>query len=335
MFAYTVRRLLQMIPLLFFVSLVAFALVALQPGDPLEGLIFQNPKLTQEDIAALKAAYGLDQPIHIRYFKWLGRALQGDMGFSRTYAIPATEYIFVQRMPMTLLLSGTAFVLALVVAIPVGIFSAVRQYSMADYVITFLAFLGFSTPVFWLGIMLLLVFAVWLPELLGRPFSPIFPPGGFVSPGVSPETVGWWAYLKDRAWYLVLPAFTLSAISMAAWTRFMRAAMLEVLGQDYVRTARAKGLSERVVIYKHALRNALIPIVTLVGLAVPGLFSGAVITETIFSWPGMGRALFDALVEKDYNVAMAAIVFLAFLTALFNLIADLMYAVVDPRIRYS
>ncbi len=334
MIAYIIRRLLQMIPLLFFVSLVVYTLVALQPGDPLEGLIFQNPHLTQEDIEALKRAYGLDQPIYVRYFKWLGRALQGDFGISRTYAIPAVEFIFEQRLPMTLLLSGTAFLLAVLVSIPIGIFSAVRQYSIADYVITFLAFVGYSTPVFWLGIMLLLLFAVWLPELLGLD-QPIFPPGGFVTPGVDPDTVGLWNYLKDRLWHLALPAFTLSVVSMAGWTRFMRASMLEVLSQDYVRTARAKGLSERVVIYKHALRNALIPIVTLMGLAVPGLFSGAVLTETIFSWPGMGRALYDALVEKDYNVAMAALVFLALLTALFNLIADIMYAVVDPRIRYS
>ncbi len=333
MLAYTLRRVLQIVPLLFFISLVVYALVALQPGDPLEALIFANPRITQEEIEELKKAYGLDQPIHIRYFKWLGLALQGDFGLSRTYAIPATEFIFQQRLPMTLLLSGTAFLLAVVIAIPIGVYSALRKYSLADYVITFLAFVGYSTPVFWLGIMLLLIFAVWLPELLGRT-EPIFPPGGYVTPGLDPAEVGFWPYLKDRIWHLVLPAFTLSVISMASWTRFMRASMLEVLSQDYVRTARAKGLPERVVVYKHALRNALIPIVTLMGLAIPGLFSGAVLTETIFSWPGMGRALFDALVEKDYNVAMTALVFLALLTAVFNLLADLAYAVVDPRIRY-
>jgi len=331
---------LQLIPLLFFISLVTYALVAMQPGDPLEALIFANPRITQEEIAELKKAYGLDQPIHIRYFKWLGRALQGDFGLSRTYAIPAAEFIFVQRLPMTLLLSGTAFLIAVVVAIPIGVLSALRKYTVLDYAITFLAFVGYSTPVFWLGIMLLLVFAVWLPEwlyglgLLPAP-EPLLPPGGYVTPGLEPESVGVWTYLKDRLRYLILPAFTLSVISMAGWTRFMRASMLEVLSQDYVRTARAKGLSERIVVYKHALRNALIPIVTLMGLAIPGLFSGAVLTETIFSWPGMGRALYDSLVEKDYNVAMTALVFLALLTAVFNLIADLMYAVVDPRIRYS
>ncbi len=333
MLAYTLRRLLQMIPLLFFVSLAIYTLVALQPGDPLEGLIFQNPHLTQEDIAQLKHAYGLDQPIHIRYFKWLGRALQGDLGVSRTYAQPAAEFIY-HRMQNTLLLTGLSFLLALLVAIPVGVFSAVRQYSLADYAVTFLSFVGYSTPVFWLGIMLMLLFAVWLPDRLGLD-HPIFPVGGFASPGLDPQSVGLAAYLKDRAWHLVLPVFTLSVLSMASWTRFTRSSVLEVLSQDYIRTARAKGLAERVVIYKHALRNALIPIVTLVGLAIPGLFSGAVITETIFSWPGMGRALFDALLEKDYNVAMAALVFLAFLTALFNLLADLAYAVVDPRIRYA
>jgi peptide/nickel transport system permease protein len=335
-FAYTVRRLLQMVPLLFAASVVIYALLALQPGDPLDELRRQNPRITAEQFEALKRAYGLDQPLHIRYFKWLSRALRGDLGYSRTYGILAAEYIFLQRLPKTLLLSGLALTLALLVAIPVGVFSAVRQYSLADYAITFLSFIGFSMPVFFLGILLLYLFAIWLPDHI--PGFPRFPTGGvpgFLWDDVRSGQVGLWEYLGQWAWHLVLPVIALASLQMAEWTRFMRASLLEVLSQDYIRTARAKGLAERVVLYKHALRNALIPIVTLVGLAIPGVLGGATITETIFSYPGMGRAIFDALVEKDYNVAMAALAFLALMTALFNLLADLAYAVVDPRIRYS
>ncbi|MGQ9510658.1 MAG: ABC transporter permease [Thermaceae bacterium] len=336
MFAYTVRRLLQMVPLLLAASVVIYTLLALQPGDPLEELKRQNPRMTAEQFEALKRAYGLDQPVHIRYFKWLSRAIQGDLGYSRTYGIPAAEYIFVQRLPKTLLLSGLALTLALLVAIPVGVFSAVRQYTLADYTITFLSFMGFSMPVFLMGILLLYLFAIKLPELI--PGFPQFPTGGvppYLWDDVRSGGVALGEYLKAWAWHLILPVLALSYLQMAEWTRFMRASLLEVLSQDYIRTARAKGLPERVVLYKHALRNALIPIVTLVGLAIPGVLGGATITETIFSYPGMGRAIFDALVEKDYNVAMAALAFLALMTALFNLLADLMYAVVDPRIRYS
>lgn len=336
MFAYTVRRLLQMVPLLLAASVVIYTLLALQPGDPLDQLRQANPRITAEQLEALKRAYGLDQPIYVRYFKWLGRAVQGDLGLSRDYGISAAQFIFQQRLPYTLLLSGLALLISLAVAIPVGIFSAVRQYSTADYAITTLAFMGYSMPVFFLGILLLFLFAVWIPDHL--PFFPRFPTGGV--PGllwsdVRSGNVGFLEFIGQWAWHLSLPVLALSVIQMATYTRFMRASLLEVLNQDFVRTARAKGLSERVVLYKHALRNALIPIVTLVGLAIPGVLGGAVITETIFSWPGMGRAIFDSLVAKDYNVAMAALAFLAFLTALFNLIADLMYAVVDPRIRYT
>jgi peptide/nickel transport system permease protein len=336
MFAYTVRRLLQMVPLLLAASVVIYTLLALQPGDPLDQLRQANPRITAEQLEALKRAYGLDQPIYVRYFKWLGRAVQGDLGLSRDYGISAAQFIFQQRLPNTLLLSGLALLLSLAVAIPVGIFSAVRQYSTADYVITTLAFVGYSMPVFFLGILLLFLFAVWIPDHL--PFIPRFPTGGVPSllwSDVRSGNVGFLEFIGQWAWHLVLPVLALSVIQMATYTRFMRASLLEVLNQDFVRTARAKGLPERLVLYKHALRNALIPIVTVVGLAIPGVLGGAVLTETIFSWPGMGRAIFDSLVAKDYNVAMAALAFLAFLTALFNLIADLMYAVVDPRIRYT
>jgi len=325
-----------MIPLLFAASVVIFTLLALQPGDPLDELRQQNPRITAEQLEQLRRAYGLDQPIYVRYFKWLGRAIQGDFGQSRTYATPAAQIVFVERLPRTLILSGVALTLALLVAIPVGIFSAVRQYSWADYVITFFSFVGFSMPIFFLGILLLFLFAVWIPERVSWfPQFPVQSVSDFQRVQVLRGEITFLQFVGDWAFKLVLPVLALSTIQMAAWTRYMRASLLEVLNQDYVRTARAKGLSERIVLYKHALRNALIPIITLVGLAIPGVFGGAVITETIFSYPGMGRAIFDSLVEKDYNVAMAALAFLALLTALFNLLADLMYAVVDPRIRYS
>jgi len=336
-FAYTLRRLLQIIPLIFAASIVIFTLLALQPGDPTDILRQQNPRITQAQLEQLRRSYGLDQPIYIRYFKWLGRALQGDFGQSRVYAVPAAQKVFQERLPNTLILSGGAFLVALLVAIPAGIFSAVRQYSLADNIVTTLTFLGFSIPVFVLGIFLLYTFAVWLPDKI--PGFPAFPPVTQVPytpfAEVRAGTTSFGQFVLNWAWNLVLPVFALSLIQMAQWTRFMRGSMLEVLTLDFVRTARSKGLGERLVLYKHALRNALIPIVTLVGLSVPGVLAGAVVTENVFSYQGMGSLTLEALVAKDYNVAMAALAMLALLTALFNLLADLLYAVVDPRIRYS
>jgi peptide/nickel transport system permease protein len=335
MFSYILRRLGQMLPLLFFASIAIFALVALQPGDPLDELRMSNPLMTAEQFEQLRRAYGLDQPIYVRYFKWLGRAVTGDLGRSRTYGLPAGEFIFQQRLPRTLLLTVTSLTIALIIAIPVGIFSAVRQYTAGDYTITFLSFVGLSTPNFFLGIILMYLFVIYLPETIG---IRALPAGGIPNLMLSDLQTGRVAlgdFIRQWAIHMILPVFTLASGSIAAWTRFMRASMLEVLSQDYVRTARSKGLNERTVLYKHALRNGLIPIVTLVGLSMPSLFNGALITETIFSFPGMGRAIFDSLIHKDFNVAMAALVFIAILVVIFNLVADVMYAVVDPRIRYD
>lgn len=330
MTTYIVRRLLQMIPLLLVVSFVIFLITDLQPGDPIDQLRL-DPRITAEDIERLRAAYGLDQPIYERYASWLGRAVQGDLGYSQQYFMPASQYIFQERLPNTLILSGLAFLVSVLVAIPLGIFSALRQYTAADYILTFFSFIGFSLPVFWLGIMLIYLFAVQIPTWTNGAIS--LPAGGYETPGV--EGSGFLEVFGDRLRYLILPVFTLSFIQVAAWTRFMRASLLEVINQDFVRTAKAKGLSQRVVTYKHAVRNAIIPMVTLFGLSIPGLLGGATLTETVFSWPGMGRAIFEALVSKDFNIVMAALTFLALMTALFNLLADLAYAVVDPRIRYS
>ncbi len=335
MTTYIIRRLGQMLPLLFFASVAIFTLVALQPGDPLDELRMTNPLMTAEQFQQLRRAYGLDQPIYVRYFKWLGRAVGGDLGRSRTYGLPAAQFIFEQRLPRTLVLTVTSLTIALLIAIPVGIFSAVRQYSAGDYTITFLSFVGLSTPNFFLGIILLYLFVIYIPETFGIRGFPVGGVPNVMLADVESGRITWGGFIGEWVRHLVLPVFTLATGAIASWTRFMRASMLEVLSQDYVRTARSKGLNERKVLYKHALRNGLIPIVTLVGLSMPALFNGALITETIFSYPGMGRAIFDSLIHKDFNVAMAALVFIAILVVFFNLIADIMYAVVDPRIRYD
>jgi peptide/nickel transport system permease protein len=335
MFNYIVRRLGQMLPLLFMASVAIFTLVSLQPGDPLDELRMANPMMTAEQFETLRRAYGLDQPIYVRYFKWLGRAVQGDLGRSRTYGVPAAEFIFEQRLPRTLMLTITSLTIALLIAIPVGIYSAVRQYSAGDYAITFLSFVGLSTPNFFLGIILMYLFVIYLPETFGWRAMPVGGIPNLMLSDLQSGAVSLGEYLRQWITHLALPVFTLASGSIASWTRFMRASMLEVLSQDFVRTARSKGLGERKVLFKHALRNGLIPIVTLVGLSMPSLFNGALITETIFSFPGMGRAIFESLVNKDYNVAMAALVFIAILVVFFNLMADIMYAVVDPRIRYD
>lgn len=331
MATYAFRRVLQMIPLLLVISLVIYALTSLQPGDPVDQLTFGNPRITPEDIARLKAAYGLDQPWWTRYLFWLRQAFQGDLGFSRDFNIPAVQFIFQQRMPNTLLLTVPALLLSTLIAVPLGIYSAIRQYSLPDYVLTFLSFVAFSAPVFWVGAMALYFFAIFLPNATGGAIS--LPPGGLG--GDVPPEAGWWAVALDKLRYLALPLMILMLREVAVTTRFMRASMLEVMNQDFIRTARAKGLPSRKVLYKHALRNALVPILTIMGLSIPGLFGGAVITETVFSWPGMGKAILDALVSKDFNVVMVSLMLLSVLTVVFQLVTDLAYAVVDPRIRYS
>lgn len=328
---YALRRVIQMIPLLLVISLVIFGLTALQPGDPVDQLVFGNSNITPEDIARLRAAYGLDQPWITRYFFWLQQAVTGNFGYSQDFGIPALEYIFQNRLPNTLLLTVPALVISTLIAVPLGIFSAVRQYSVMDYVLTFFAFVAVSAPVFWVGALALYFFAISLPQLTGGLLS--LPPGGLG--GDVPPEAGWLAVTLDKLKYLLLPLMVLMLREIAVTMRFMRANMLETLTQDYVRTARAKGLADRRVLYKHALRNAVTPIVTIMGLSIPGLFGGAVITETVFSWPGMGKAILDALVTKDFNVVMVCLMMLALLTVVFQLLTDLAYALVDPRIRYS
>jgi peptide/nickel transport system permease protein len=320
-YRFLARRLVQSLVVLAGLSVLLFTLLVYTPGDPVELLATSLPDVQSEDIARLREYYGLDDPVHVRYFKWLRTLATGDLGYSRTYARPVTQLIG-QRLGNTLQLLTAAFILAVSGGVLVGIYSALHQYSVLDYLATLLSFAGLAMPVFWLGILLILFFAVWLPW---------FPAGGMLTPGVA----GGWPSLVDRLWHLVLPTFVLGAAGMASWVRYSRSSMLEVIRQDYVRTARAKGLREAVVTRKHALRNALIPIITLFALSIPAVLDGAVITETIFSWPGMGLLLFQAVLGHDHAVAMAVLMFLALATILANLFADVAYALVDPRIRYE
>ncbi|MCL6551838.1 MAG: ABC transporter permease [Firmicutes bacterium] len=318
---FLLRRLVHGLIILVGLSILVFTLLVATPGDPVELIAASNPEIRPEDVKALRQYYGLDDPIYVRYVKWLRSTLRGDLGYSRTYGTPVVK-ILGERLRNTLWLVGAALVVAFVVGVVAGIYSALHQYSVADYVVTVLAFAGHSVPVFWQGIVFILLFAVWWP---------ILPAGGMLTPGVPP---GWPAFV-DRLWHLVLPVAVLATFNTAVWARYMRSSMLEVVRQDYIRTARAKGSPERLVIQRHALRNALIPIITLVALSIPGTLNGAVLTETVFSWPGMGLLLFQAVLGHDYNVAMAVLLFAALMTVVFNLLADVAYAMADPRIRYD
>jgi peptide/nickel transport system permease protein len=308
-----------MLVLLLLISLLVFLILQLVPGGPFDSLL-ASPRVTQLDIDRLNRLIGLDRPLHERYVTWLWKSAQLDWGMSWQVAFgqPVGKVIN-DRLPNTLVLMGISTLLSIVIAIPIGIYSAIRKYSLADYFVTGLSFFGISMPVFWFGLMLMIVFAVklgWLPT------------SGVSAPGLEKD-------VADRIKHLVMPVIVLSLVNIAQWSRFMRSSMLEVLSLDYMRTARAKGLAEAVVIFRHGVRNALIPVITILGLDIPVLFSGAVITETIFSWPGMGRLLRDAVFANDWPVVQAVIMITAFLVILGNLVADLLYAVVDPRIRYS
>lgn len=313
MLAYLARKAVIFVILLFFISVLSFLLLSIMPGDPVEMLITSDPKVRPEDIARLKHQWGLDQPIYVRYWKWATKAVRGDLGFSMTYRESNLE-ILKRRIGNTLILLTGAFFLALLLAVPVGITAAIRQYSSYDYLVNFFAFVGISIPSFWLGLMAIRVFSYQLGW---------FPAGGM------PVRGGMMEFLK----YLVLPVSILSIESIAGWSRYVRSGMLEVMREDYIRTARAKGCPEWLVFWKHAFRNTLIPLLTLFTLAIPGLFSGALITETIFAWPGMGRLLYDSVMGGDSVLATNCFMLLAALTVFFNMLADVTYALADPRVR--
>lgn len=313
---YIARRLLQTIPILLGVSVILFIIVHSTPGDPYAYLV--GPKADPAMKLKLKEEMGFNDPMPIQYLRWLKRTASGDLGYSYRTGKPVTQMIG-EAIPNTLILTLTSFAIGLMLAIPIGVASATKQYSLVDYGVTFFAFVGISLPSFFAALIAIYFFAVrW----------PIFPMNQMYTPGGERTFV-------DLLYHLILPAVTLGLRDMASFARFTRSSMLEVLRQDYVRTARAKGLAERVVIFKHALRNGLIPIITLMGFSLPFLFGGTVIFETIFTWPGMGRMAFEAVGNRDYSILMAVNMFFAILIILGNLVADVLYAVVDPRIRYS
>jgi peptide/nickel transport system permease protein len=319
---YIVRRLLFIIPLLLGITIITFVVIHLSPGGPADMLTGLSPKVSAEAKAHLHSLYGLDRPIHVQYWLWLSRIVRFDFGESfkdgRSVIIKILE-----RLPATLLLNILSLLLIFFIALPIGIISAVRQDSSFDKGMTVFVFLGFSVPTFWLALLLMLLFGVvlgWLP--ISGIHSVNFP------------YLSFWGRLWDIIKHLILPVFISAFGGLAYLSRYSRASLLEVLRQDYIRTARAKGVPENKVIYKHALRNALIPIVTLLGLSLPGLIGGGFIFETIFAWPGMGRLGYQAIMSRDYPVIMGVGVIAALLTLLGNLLADITYAFVDPRIRY-
>jgi peptide/nickel transport system permease protein len=321
---YVARRILQTIPLLLLISIVVFMLMHLIPGGPLAAYE-NNPNISAADLERLKEELGLNVPVQIQYWNWLTAVLRGDWGTSLISGRPALVEIG-ERLPNTLYLSLTAFFAALLISIPIGIISAVRQYSWFDHLMTTCAFVGHSIPVFWLGLTLIVLFNVTLKNPLTG--GPLLPGGGIA-------TIGGETSLVDRLTHLILPASALAVYNLAQYIRYTRAGMLDVLHQDYVRTARAKGFAERTVLLRHALKNALLPIVTMIGLEVPYLFSGALVTETLFSWPGMGRLFFDAVLRSDYAVMMGALMLTAALVILCGLVTDVAYAFLDPRIRFD
>ena len=298
---YIAQRLLQLIPLLIGISLISFFVMHLAPGDPTS--LFIDPNVNPVELARVRANWGLDQPITVQYITWLWHAIRFDFGTSYLTGQPVITEI-AERIPNTLILMISSFILTLLITIPIGVISAVKKNSWFDNFFTVFSFAGMAIPSFWLGLMLMLLFSVQLRLL---------------------PTTG----------NIVLPLITMTIGSLAGLTRYQRSSMLSVLDQDFIRTARAKGLSERVVIFKHALRNALIPIVTILGLSLPELFSGAFIIETIFAWPGMGRLGVQAIFSRNYPLIMGIVVFSSILIVMGNLLADVLYALVDPRIRYD
>jgi peptide/nickel transport system permease protein len=315
---YILRRLLITLPALLGISVVLFTVVALAPGDPFEELA-TNPNVPAEVKQMLRAKFGLDDPVWQRYFRWLAAMLQGDWGFSFISRVDVDQLIL-QRVPVTLAVIGASQVLALLVALPVGIYSAVRPYSVFDRIASTLAFIGFSLPTFFTGLLLILLFSItldWLPFV----YRADIPGSGWT---------WWWAHLKQA----IMPVTVLGLFQGASWMRYVRSAVLDVIRLDYVTTARSKGLAERAVIVRHVVRNALIPVVTLVALQMPAVFGGAIITEQIFRIPGIGSLLIDAILRNDTPVIMAVTFVLSCLVILFNLIADLIYGWLDPRISY-
>lgn len=322
---YILRRIFQSIPVLIGITIITFTFTELAPGDAVSSMLLsqQESGLSGElDTATLREQYGLDQPPPVRYLQWMSGLAQGNMGVRIRSRVPVAEEI-ARRLPATLQLMMAALVISVVLGIPLGIFSALRQYSRLDYFLTTFVFIGISVPGFFAAIAAIYLFAVkfgW------------FPTSGYSTPG---ETFGFWGNLVDQLHHLALPALVLGFESTASVMRYTRSSMLEVIQLDYMVTARSKGLGQRTIIIRHALRNALLPVITILGLRLPSLFGGAIIIENIFNWPGMGILYLDGVTTRDYPLIMGMVLISAVLIVVSNLITDLAYAVVDPRIRYE
>ena len=313
-----IRRILISLPVLLGITLITFFLLHAS-GDPM-AVYSSNPSLTAEDLERLEKTYGFDKPVYVQYLYWLRNIFMGNWGQSFLTHRDVLVMI-VERLPNTLILMGTAFIVTLIVSIALGIYAATHQYSIGDYIVTGISFFGYSMPSFWFGLMLIIIFAVKFKEL-GLPYLPV---AGMYPIRGEPSFV---ELLK----HLILPVSVLSLNSIARYSRYLRSSMLEVLNQDYVRTAHAKGLAGRVVVWRHALKNALIPLMTLVLLDIPFLFGGALIVEQVFAWPGMGRLIFEALESRDYPVISGIFLMVSAMVILANLLTDLIYAWVDPRV---
>jgi peptide/nickel transport system permease protein len=324
MLAYIAKRLVFMVPLLFGITVICFAVMHLAPGSPTDIQTEMNPRASAEAKARLRAMYDLDKPLHQQYIIWLKKLAHGDLGtsFSPDHRPVAAKIL--ERLPITILLNILSLLLILVVAIPIGVLSAVYQNSLFDKIMSVFVFVGFAIPTFWLALLMMILFGVhldWLPISGIRSFyAEYLPP---------------WQAFVDLLKHLVMPVLLSAFGGLAGLSRYMRSNMLEVIRQDYIMTARAKGLREREVIYRHALRNALLPVITILGLSVPGLIGGSVIFETIFAIPGMGQLFYGAVMARDYPVVMGILLIGAVLTLIGNLLADVSYAVADPRIRVS
>jgi peptide/nickel transport system permease protein len=322
MWFYVVRRLLQTVPLLLIISALIFALLYSMPGDPLYRMLQDIPRLRPEDYERLRKLYGFDDPFYVQYWKWLWQLVQLNPGYSREYGQPVFDIVW-PALKNTLVLTVSAVVIGKTVAILLGIFSAVRQYSMGDYLLTGITFIAYSVPAFWLGLMMIIVFSVklgWLPT------------SGIASGDLTP---GSWEATVDWLKHLILPVAVLAISEIIQVQRFMRSSMLEVLRQDYLTTARAKGLSERTVVGRHALKNALIPVITIIAVTMPRVVGGSTVVETVFAYPGVGRLLYTSIMGNDFVVAMTVVMIIAITVVFFNLLADIIYGWLDPRIRYQ
>lgn len=322
MTTYITRRLMQTLAVIVLLSYFCYYIMTLMPGDPVELMIQSNPKITSADIERLRNLYGLDQPVYKRYFRWASTLASGDLGFSRTYRVPVQD-LMLPKLMNTFILSLMSLVVALIISIPLGILSALRAGTKLDYFINFLAFAGISVPSFWLAMVLIITFAVTLGWL---------PAGGTFTIGEASDS--FWSNIVQPK-YLILPTISLAYLQIGRFLRFTRSSMLEAMRNDYIRTAKAKGLSYGAIVWKHGFRNALIPLITILALSFSSLFSGALITETVFAYQGVGKLVYDSIIANDFNVAMISFMISVSMVLLMNLVADILYGVVDPRISYQ